>query len=44
MSVVNATTPRAFLEVLKRLQTRTDLEWVVPAVTYFSADATPSIR
>jgi hypothetical protein len=32
--VVNARTPAEFLKVLKRLQARSDLEWVEPTVTY----------
>ena len=32
--VVNARTPAEFIKVLKRLQARTDLEWVEPTVIY----------
>jgi hypothetical protein len=32
--VVNARTPTEFIKVLKRLQARTDLEWVEPTVIY----------
>ena len=35
--VVNARTPAEFIEVLKRLQARSDLEWVEPTVTYDAA-------
>ncbi len=44
MYAVTAPTPRVFLEVLKRLQARTDLDWVVPTVTYFPTNATSSVR
>lgn len=42
--VVNARTPDEFIKVLKRLQARTDLEWVEPTVTYgaTSASAKPA--
>jgi hypothetical protein len=42
--VVNARTPAEFIAVLKRLQHRSDLEWVEPTVTYGAADTTPSSR
>ncbi len=32
--VVNARTPGEFIKILKRLQARSDLEWVEPTVTY----------
>jgi hypothetical protein len=44
MYAVTAPNPRVFLEVLKRLQARTDLDWVVPTVTYFPANSTASVR
>jgi hypothetical protein len=34
---VNARTPTEFIELLKRLQARSDLEWVEPTVTYGGA-------
>ncbi len=37
--VVNARTPAEFIKVLKRLQGRTDLEWVEPTVMYGSESA-----
>jgi hypothetical protein len=37
--VVNARTPAEFIKVLKRLQARSDLEWVEPTVTYVSTPA-----
>jgi hypothetical protein len=40
--VVNARTPAEFITVFKRLQQRSDLEWVEPTVTYGAADTTPS--
>jgi hypothetical protein len=40
--VVNARTPAEFISVLKRLQRRSDIEWVEPTVTYGAADASPS--
>lgn len=36
--VVNARTPIEFIKVLKRLQARSDLEWVEPTVTYGASD------
>jgi hypothetical protein len=44
MYAVKVANPRMFLDVLKRLQARTDLDWVVPTVTYFPANSTASIR
>jgi hypothetical protein len=32
--VVNARTPAEFIKVLKRLQARSDLDWVEPTITY----------
>jgi hypothetical protein len=42
--IVNARTPAEFIKVLKRLQARSDLEWVEPTVTYGveSAPVSPS--
>lgn len=42
--VVNARTPAEFIAVLKRLQARSDLEWVEPTITYGPATTTPSAR
>ncbi|MGH9641206.1 MAG: hypothetical protein ACRD3Q_02145 [Terriglobales bacterium] len=42
--VANARTPAEFIAVLKRLQGRTDLEWVEPTVTYESAAKTLSAQ
>ena len=42
--VVNARTPAEFMTILKRLQGRSDLEWVEPTVTYGPADNSRSIR
>jgi hypothetical protein len=42
--VVTARTPGEFIQVLKRLQSRTDLEWVEPTVTYETAAAPFSAR
>jgi len=39
--VVNARTPAEFIKVLKRLQARSDLEWVEPTVIY-GAPARPA--
>jgi hypothetical protein len=36
---VNARTPAEFITVLKRLQARSDLEWVEPTVTYGGASS-----
>jgi hypothetical protein len=44
MYAVTAPNPRVFLEVLKRLQARTDLDWVVPTVTYFPTNSPSSVR
>lgn len=35
--VVNARTPREFIQVLKRLQARADMDWVEPTVSYTAA-------
>jgi hypothetical protein len=42
--VVNARTPAEFIALFKRLQHRSDLEWVEPTVTYGAADTNPSSR
>jgi hypothetical protein len=42
--VVNARTPAEFMAVLKRLQGRSDLEWVEPTVIYGPSKTTPSIQ
>jgi hypothetical protein len=42
--VVTARTPTEFIDVLKRLQARPDLEWVEPTVTYGPAENAPQIR
>jgi hypothetical protein len=42
--VVNARTPAEFLKVLKRLQGRGDVEWVVPTVTYGPVSSGQIIR
>ncbi len=42
--VVNTRTPAEFMKVLKRLQARTDIEWVVPTVVYGPATNTNSAR
>src|SRR5260221_5549348 len=42
--VVNTRTPAEFMKVMKRLQTRTDVEWVVPTVIYGPAVNAPSAR
>lgn len=42
--VVNARTPSEFIAVLKRLQARSDLEWVEPTVTYGSLNTNSAIR
>ena len=42
--VVNARTPVEFIAMFKRLQHRSDIEWVEPTVTYGAADTTPSSR
>lgn len=42
--VVNARTPAEFKSVLKRLQGRPDIEWVVPTVTYGPATNGRSAR
>jgi hypothetical protein len=44
MYVVRTSNPQQFLQVLKRLQARSDLEWVVPTVTYVPAPASGSVR
>lgn len=44
MYAVTAPNPRVFLEVLKRLQARTDLDWVVPTVTYFPTNIDSAVR
>jgi hypothetical protein len=41
---VNARTPAQFIKLLKRLQARSDLEWVEPSVNYGPADTQPNIR
>jgi hypothetical protein len=43
MYAVKVANPRMFLEVLKRLQARTDLDWVVPTVTYFPTNIGSSL-
>jgi len=40
--VVNAQTPAQFIAVLKRLQARSDVEWVEPSVNYTVVDPAPS--
>jgi hypothetical protein len=40
--VVNARTPAEFVAVFKRLQHRSDIEWVEPTVMYAAVDTTPS--
>jgi hypothetical protein len=42
--VVNARTPVEFMKSLKRLQARSDIEWVEPTVTYGSAERSPPIQ
>jgi hypothetical protein len=42
--VVNARTPAEFLAVLNRLQTRSDLTWVEPIVTYSASNPNGAIR
>jgi hypothetical protein len=42
--VVNARTPAEFLTLLKRLQSRSDLAWVEPMVTYGSAAPDNAVR
>ena len=42
--LVVARTPSEFVEVVKRLQGRTDIEWVEPIVTYGVLQPTPDAR
>jgi hypothetical protein len=42
--LVVARTPIEFLQIVKRLQARTDLEWVEPMVTYGQLESPTSIR
>jgi hypothetical protein len=42
--LVLARTPSEFVEVLKRLQERTDMEWVEPIITYGVPKPTPDTR
>jgi hypothetical protein len=42
--VINTRTPAEFLKALKRLQSRSDLEWVEPSVTYGLVSNQPSVR
>ncbi len=42
--VVNARTPSEFLQVLKSLHARSDLEWVEPTVEYGAADVQSNAR
>jgi hypothetical protein len=42
--VVNARTPAEFIKVLKRLQARSDLEWVEPTVTYGPSQTTDRVQ
>ncbi len=44
MYAVKVANPRMFIEVLKRLQARTDLDWVVPTVTYFPTNIDSAVR
>ena len=42
--LVVARTPTEFVELVKRLQSRTDMEWVEPIVTYGGSQPTPDAR
>jgi hypothetical protein len=42
--VVNARTPTEFIQVIKRLQTRSDIQWVEPTVTYEPSASSPETR
>jgi len=42
--VTNARTPAEFMKIMKRLQARADVEWVVPTVTYGPTAAQQSTR
>ncbi len=42
--VVNARTPLEFIQVLKRLQARPEVEWVEPVVSYTAAEGVPSSK
>ena len=42
--VVNARTPLEFIQVLKRLQARADVDWVEPIVNYTAVDGVPSAK
>jgi hypothetical protein len=42
--LVVAQTPSEFVQLVKRLQSRTDMEWVEPVVTYGSVQAAPDPR
>jgi hypothetical protein len=42
--VINTRTPAEFLKALRRLQSRHDLEWVEPSVSYGLAGIQPGIR
>jgi hypothetical protein len=42
--VVNARTPAEFLKVFKRLQARSDLEWVEPSVMYGPKESVLSVQ
>jgi hypothetical protein len=42
--VVKAGTPAEFISLMKRLQARTDLEWVEPTVVYGAVQKSPAIQ
>ena len=42
--LVVARTPPEFVELTKRLQARTDMEWVEPMVTYGAVQPAPDAR
>jgi hypothetical protein len=42
--VVNTRTPAEFMKVMKRLQARSDVEWVAPTVIYGPAANVPGVR
>jgi len=42
--VVNAQTPEQFIATLKRLQARSDVEWVEPTVNYTAASTAPTVK
>ena len=41
---VNAQSPAQFIAVFKRLQARSDIEWVEPTINYTAASTAPSVK